>query len=204
MVQLGLYRDDLDLFNEGLDLWSSIMDNMLKWGSEPFTLMRIPQPNMTLLEDFFLGNSSSNVAEADERAKKKSAKLAAAIAAAELGLNNTLGQAAGAALMAGDGADLRSAAAAAGLVGAAATTAATEQGNGDGGPGDADKAQAAGFFQRLLDGGLLRLGKPAVVVERRKGETVETLRDFFHAQFGLGGLLQVAELAWQQVRWQGC
>ncbi|WIA13951.1 hypothetical protein OEZ85_002521 [Tetradesmus obliquus] len=30
------------------------------------------------------------------------------------------------------------------------------------------------------------------------GETSETLRDIYHTQFGLGGLLQVAEMAWQQ------
>lgn len=28
----------------------------------------------------------------------------------------------------------------------------------------------------------------------------ETMRDMYHSQFGLGGLLQAAEIAWQQVR----
>lgn len=35
---------------------------------------------------------------------------------------------------------------------------------------------------------------------RHLGECSETLRDIVHAQFGMGGLLQAAELAWQQVR----
>ncbi|KAF6262671.1 chondroitin AC/alginate lyase [Scenedesmus sp. NREL 46B-D3] len=33
---------------------------------------------------------------------------------------------------------------------------------------------------------------------RLPGECSETMRDFFHTQFGLGGLLQAAEIAWQQ------
>ena len=43
------------------------------------------------------------------------------------------------------------------------------------------------------------LAMPSVVTPRERGETTETLRDLVHAQFGLAGLLQVAELAWQQV-----
>jgi hypothetical protein len=30
------------------------------------------------------------------------------------------------------------------------------------------------------------------------GECTETKRDLFHTQFGLGGLIQLAEMAWQQ------
>lgn len=30
------------------------------------------------------------------------------------------------------------------------------------------------------------------------GECGETKRDLFHSQFGLGGLIQLAEMAWQQ------
>lgn len=30
------------------------------------------------------------------------------------------------------------------------------------------------------------------------GECNETKRDLFHSQFGLGGLIQVAEIGWQQ------
>lgn len=37
-------------------------------------------------------------------------------------------------------------------------------------------------------------------VLRVVGEATETLRDIYHTQFGLGGLLQTAEMAWQQVR----
>eukprot|EP00775_Hariotina_reticulata_P010584 gene10584-10742_t len=33
---------------------------------------------------------------------------------------------------------------------------------------------------------------------RLLGECTETLRDLFHSQFGIGGLIQVAEMAWQQ------
>lgn len=40
---------------------------------------------------------------------------------------------------------------------------------------------------------------------RSVGEASETLRDIYHTQFALGGMLQVAEMAWQQVRvfWWG-
>lgn len=34
---------------------------------------------------------------------------------------------------------------------------------------------------------------------RAVGEASETLRDIYHTQFALGGMLQVAEMAWQQV-----
>jgi hypothetical protein len=30
------------------------------------------------------------------------------------------------------------------------------------------------------------------------GECTETKRDLYHSQFGLGGLIQLAEMAWQQ------
>ena len=193
-MQLGLYRDNQSLLDEGLDLWSSIVDNMLKWGSETFTAMTIPQPNMTLVEEFYRSNSTSALVDDDGNAKMKAAKHAAALEAAGAGLNDTLGQAAGAALAGVEG-KIRSAAASAGLV-----VAAVEQ-TTDGSKMDArGNAAADVFFQRLLEGGLLRLGQGPVVVQRGRGETLETLRDFFHAQFGLGGLLQVAELAWQQVR----
>ncbi|WIA22272.1 hypothetical protein OEZ85_004592 [Tetradesmus obliquus] len=35
-------------------------------------------------------------------------------------------------------------------------------------------------------------------VSRLPGECSETMRDMYHSQFGLGGLLQAAEIAWQQ------
>jgi hypothetical protein len=43
------------------------------------------------------------------------------------------------------------------------------------------------------------LNAPRAVVPRERGEGTETLRDLYHTQFGLGSLVQVAELAWQQV-----
>lgn len=48
--------------------------------------------------------------------------------------------------------------------------------------------------------GMLRLLEPPVEVTRARGECTETLRDLIHAQFGLGSLIEVAELVWQQVR----
>jgi hypothetical protein len=45
----------------------------------------------------------------------------------------------------------------------------------------------------------LKLGEEPTTIQRRRGEGTETLRDMFHAQFGLAGLVQVAEIAWQQV-----
>jgi hypothetical protein len=39
-------------------------------------------------------------------------------------------------------------------------------------------------------------------ISRLPGECSETMRDMYHSQFGLGGLLQAAEIAWQQVRWR--
>ncbi|KAF8067393.1 MER3 [Scenedesmus sp. PABB004] len=44
----------------------------------------------------------------------------------------------------------------------------------------------------------LKWGKGAYASGRILGESSETMRDMYHAQFGLGGLLQAAELAWQQ------
>eukprot|EP00879_Flechtneria_rotunda_P025186 GHRR01026752.1.p1 GENE.GHRR01026752.1~~GHRR01026752.1.p1 ORF type:complete len:295 (+),score=61.58 GHRR01026752.1:724-1608(+) len=41
-------------------------------------------------------------------------------------------------------------------------------------------------------------GKGDHLEGRVLGECSETLRDIFHSQFGLGGLLQAAEMAWQQ------
>lgn len=41
-------------------------------------------------------------------------------------------------------------------------------------------------------------------VSRLPGECSETMRDMYHSQFGLGGLLQAAEIAWQQVRCVVC
>jgi hypothetical protein len=38
-------------------------------------------------------------------------------------------------------------------------------------------------------------------ITRLLGECSETMRDMYHSQFGLGGLLQAAEIAWQQVGW---
>lgn len=44
-----------------------------------------------------------------------------------------------------------------------------------------------------------RWGRAAAWKEGRLlGECSETLRDIYHTQFGLGGLLQAAEMAWQQ------
>lgn len=43
-----------------------------------------------------------------------------------------------------------------------------------------------------------RWGKGAFAQNRLPGEATETLRDIYHTQFGLGGLIQVAEAAWQQ------
>ena len=40
--------------------------------------------------------------------------------------------------------------------------------------------------------------KAAAAYLRPCGECAETSRDLYHSQFGLGGLVQVAELAWQQ------
>lgn len=37
-------------------------------------------------------------------------------------------------------------------------------------------------------------------VLRIVGEATETMRDIYHTQFAIGGLLQTAEMAWQQVR----
>lgn len=45
----------------------------------------------------------------------------------------------------------------------------------------------------------LRWGRdPAYSTGRTVGECTETLRDIYHTEFGLGALLQTAELAWQQ------
>lgn len=41
-------------------------------------------------------------------------------------------------------------------------------------------------------------GQGDFATNRYLGECSETLRDIYHSQFGLGGLLQVAELAWHQ------
>lgn len=41
-------------------------------------------------------------------------------------------------------------------------------------------------------------------VLRVVGEATETMRDIYHTQFGIGGLLQTAEMAWQQVRGLEC
>jgi hypothetical protein len=50
----------------------------------------------------------------------------------------------------------------------------------------------------------LKWGKGSFAVQngnmtRLLGECSETMRDMYHSQFGLGGLLQAAEIAWQQV-----
>lgn len=44
----------------------------------------------------------------------------------------------------------------------------------------------------------LRWGKGAYKEGRIIGEASETLRDIYHTEFGFGGLIQVAEAAWQQ------
>ena len=46
----------------------------------------------------------------------------------------------------------------------------------------------------------LQLGEDPASIMRARGEVTETLRDMFHSQFFLGGMVQVAEIAWQQVR----
>jgi hypothetical protein len=50
----------------------------------------------------------------------------------------------------------------------------------------------------------LKWGKGSFAVQngnmtRLLGECSDTMRDMYHSQFGLGGLLQAAEIAWQQV-----
>lgn len=47
-------------------------------------------------------------------------------------------------------------------------------------------------------GDYLRWGHGQYTAGRIAGETSETLRDIYHTSFGLGGLVQVAEQAWQQ------
>lgn len=51
----------------------------------------------------------------------------------------------------------------------------------------AEFERAAGYFQHLFDGYVLP-----------SGEVLETKRDCVHAQFGMGGLVQMAEIAWHQ------
>eukprot|EP00879_Flechtneria_rotunda_P022507 GHRR01023758.1.p2 GENE.GHRR01023758.1~~GHRR01023758.1.p2 ORF type:complete len:279 (+),score=87.28 GHRR01023758.1:1347-2183(+) len=43
----------------------------------------------------------------------------------------------------------------------------------------------------------LKWGRGSTAYNRILGECTETMRDMYHAQFGLGGLLQAAEIAWQ-------
>jgi len=63
--------------------------------------------------------------------------------------------------------------------------------------------QSETLFKATVDD-YLRWGRGAYTtyqnVTRLLGECTETLRDIFHSQFGLAGLIQTAELAWQQNR----
>jgi hypothetical protein len=74
-------------------------------------------------------------------------------------------------------------------------------GGGDQVPGDGSgdtitiRAEDYPFLPRSM---VDLLNAPRAVVPRERGEGTETLRDLYHTQFGLGSLVQVAELAWQQ------
>lgn len=52
--------------------------------------------------------------------------------------------------------------------------------------------------RRLFDEAVADWKKVAHAYLKPTGECTETSRDLYHSQFGLGGLIQVAEMAWQQ------
>lgn len=59
--------------------------------------------------------------------------------------------------------------------------------------------KAVDLFHRTVKDYVWKWGRdPAFSKGRRPGEITETLRDMYHSQFGIGGLLNVAEMAWQQ------
>eukprot|EP00775_Hariotina_reticulata_P003960 gene3960-4213_t len=58
-------------------------------------------------------------------------------------------------------------------------------------------AKAVSLFRNTTED-YLRWGKGANAAGRVLGECTETLRDIYHSEFGMGGLIQVAEMAWQQ------
>lgn len=57
--------------------------------------------------------------------------------------------------------------------------------------------KAVGVFHSTVSD-YFKWGRGAWANGRILGECSETLRDQYHVQFGLGGLLQMAEMAWQQ------
>ncbi|KAF6261585.1 chondroitin AC/alginate lyase [Scenedesmus sp. NREL 46B-D3] len=63
-----------------------------------------------------------------------------------------------------------------------------------------DRARYSKAVQLFHDtvGGTFKWGRGAWAANRLIGEGTETLRDIYHTLFGLGSLLQTAEMAWQQ------
>jgi hypothetical protein len=173
-VQLGIFRDDRTMFDRGLKLWKHTHDKYLRFGTGKDTVTWLPKPDVKLLKSAY--NSDKPVTMPEE------AKQGGSVAAPP-DIGGPVGQVAKAALLA-----LQKDAASVSVRGSRVVAG-----------GNVTEEIFNPRRYLAAQGEILRVGKGHVKLPRLRGECTETLRDLPHAQFGLGGLLQVAELAWQQV-----
>jgi hypothetical protein len=165
------------MFNKGIDIWTRTHDSYLRWGSGNSTVWRLPNPDWEMLRKVY-GDSPKITANASSSTFEAAVKPPTVDDVRQAG---QIGASVGAALE-----DLKKDAAVMAVQGSLGTQA--EEGS--------VLFDPAAYFAALEKE--FRI-EEAPVMQRIKGECTETLRDLPHAQFGLGGLLQVAELAWQQV-----
>ena len=164
------------MFKRGIEVWTMTHDSYLRWGTGNDTTTQLPSADWDMLKELY-GSSPIITTET-------SAAATPPMDGEGVALDATIGNMAGVALT-----DMQN----------DQSVVAKQEGLGTKVEEGAVLFDPA-VYLASIEGDWRR---EAVKVARVRGECSETLRDLPHAQFGIGGLLQVAELAWQQVRGEG-